>query len=223
MAPRQHTETRSTVQDGHGGDAATLVRETVPIEPDGLHGDQSSLIRETPAGRPPKTRVGSVVRISFGLIWLTDAWLKWLPAFQHGLPDVLHDGGTNQPAWLMPWFHFNQAVVAINPTAWALGIALVETVIGLFLIFGLARKLTYIFGALWSVGIWATAEGFGHPNPGMPWTDIGTAIMYTFIFLVLLALDAQAGKVETGTRRDSLDSAIERRRPGWRTIAEMRR
>ena len=184
---------------------------------------QADLMRETVPAQKPPARLGSVVRVSFGIIWLIDAYFKWQPAFQHGISDVMRDGAKNQPTWLMPWFHFHLSLVAANPAAWALGSAVIETVIGILLILGLARKLTYVAGAIWSLLIWATAEGFGHPNPGMPWTDIGTAILYTFVFLMLLAFDAEAGRAQTGTRPYSFDAVLERRLPGWRHIAEMRR
>jgi hypothetical protein len=98
-----------------------------------------------------------------------------------------------------------------------------ETALGLLPIVGLVRKLTYLAGIVWSLLIRATAEGFGRPNPGMPWTDIGTAIMYAFVFLILLRLDAEAGRSQGGTRPYSLDAAVERRIPRWRDIAEIRR
>jgi nitrite reductase (NO-forming) len=65
------------------------------------------------------------------------------------------------------------------------------------------RKISYALGALWSLLIWATAEGFGHSD-NVP-TDMGTAIIYAVVFLALLALDVRAG-----TRALSVDAVIER-------------
>ena len=105
----------------------------------------------------------------------------------------------------------------MHPTAWAYGIALAETGIAFALLLGLARKLTYIGGAIYSLTIWSAAEGLGRTS-GVA-TDIGTAIIYALLFLALVALDAR-GK---GTRPYSLDAVIERRLPWWRRLAEVRR
>jgi nitrite reductase (NO-forming) len=118
----------------------------------------------------------------------------------------------------MPWFNFNRAIVAIGPTAWAYGIALAETGIALAVLLGFARKLTYVGGAVWSLLVWATAEGFGRAGSGEVATDIGTAIVYAVVFLALLAAD-QCER----TRPYSLDAVIERRLPRWRSVAEVRR
>lgn len=91
-----------------------------------------------------------------------------------------------------------------------------ETVLAIALIFGIARKLTYIGGALWSLAIWSTAEGFGRTPDGVA-TDIGAAVIYAVVFLALLAFDARS----RGTRPYSLDALIESRLPAWRRIAEI--
>jgi nitrite reductase (NO-forming) len=157
------------------------------------------------------------VRILFGLIWAVDAYFKWQPSFVHHLQDVISGGAQGQPGFLQPWFDFAKGLVAVNPTIWAYSIALAETGIALALILGVARKLTYVGGALYSLLIWATAEGLGRTS-GIA-TDIGTAIIYAVVFLALLALDVR-GK---GTRPHSLDALIERRVPWWRRLAEVRR
>jgi nitrite reductase (NO-forming) len=161
--------------------------------------------------------LGSAVRVAFGLIWLVDAYFKWQPSFLSGLLDVMHDGAMGQPGWLMPWFSLNRALIAVQPTIWAYGIALVETVIALAVLLGFARKVTYVGGAVWSLLIWATAEGFGRTASGVA-TDIGTAIVYSMVFMALLAAD-QCER----TRPYSLDAVVERRLPWWRRVAEVRR
>jgi len=76
-----------------------------------------------------------------------------------------------QPGWLTPWFSFVHAVIAVQPRLWAYGIAVVETGIAAALIVGFARKVTYVGGAVWSLLIWVTAEGFGRSRPGEIATD----------------------------------------------------
>ena len=86
------------------------------------------------------------------------------------------------------------------------------------LVLGFARKVTYMGGAIWSLLIWATAEGLGRTRPGEIATDIGTAIIYAVVFLALLAADRCYA-----TRPYSLDALIERHLPWWRRIAEVGR
>src|SRR5712692_11706858 len=46
------------------------------------------------------------LRIGFGVIWLIDAVLKWLPGFRSGYMSMLMGQAQGQPHWLMPWFNF---------------------------------------------------------------------------------------------------------------------
>lgn len=95
--------------------------------------------------------------------------------------------------------------------------AVIETLIAAALIFGFARKSTYIAAAVFSLLIWSTAEGFGGPyTPGA--TDIGTSIIYVLVFLSLIALSAY-----TGPPRYSVDRWMEQHVSWWWKIAEMRR
>jgi nitrite reductase (NO-forming) len=161
-------------------------------------------------------RSTSAVRVIFGFIWLVDAYYKWQPAFRNGFVGLIHDAAKGQPSWLGPWFKLWQSVFALQPTLFAYGIAIAETLLALALLTGFARKLTYSLGAAWSIMIWTTAEGFGKPS-GVQ-TDIGTAIIYAVVFLALLALDARFG-----TRALSVDALLEKRIPWWSKLAEVRR
>src|SRR5919199_577526 len=114
-----------------------------------------------------------IAPVLFGLIWLVDAYLKWQPGFQNHFLDIMSDGAKDQPGWLMPWFDFWHATVAPYAHFCALCAALTESFLAFALIVGFARKVTYILGALWSLGIWAVPEGFGHEDMAMS-TDIGT-------------------------------------------------
>lgn len=203
-------------QDGHRSYGMRIVRESIPTR---VLSDRRATadVVEEPIPVSASWPLGSAVRVAFGLIWLTDVYFKWQPSFLNGLQDVMHDGATGQPRWLMPWFNVTHAVIAIQPTLWAYGVALAETAIALAVLLGFARMVTYIGGAVWSLLIWATAEGFGRMSSGVA-TDIGAAIVYSVVFLALLAAD-QCER----TRPYSVDAVIERRLPWWRRVAEVRR
>ena len=46
------------------------------------------------------------LRITFGVIWLIDAIIKWLPGFRTTYMSGLVGEAQGQPGWLRPWFNF---------------------------------------------------------------------------------------------------------------------
>jgi nitrite reductase (NO-forming) len=160
-------------------------------------------------------RAKDAFRIAFGLIWLIDAGLKWEPAFRSGFTAMLKESAQGQPGWLHGWFHLWINMVAPNSGFFAYSTAVIETLVAVAVLVGFARKFTYISAALFSVLIWATAEGFGGPYSSSS-TDIGTAVIYAVVFMGLLALD-----YETGPSRFSVDSLIEQHVSWWHRIAEI--
>ena len=132
------------------------------------------------------------LRIAFGIIWLIDATLKWLPGFRSSYMSVIMGEAQGQPGWLRPWFNF--WIRFQHPDAMLLAYlaAVIETLIALALIAGFARKLTYLSAIAFSLLIWGTAEGFGGPYTSGA-SDIGTAIIYAVVFAALLALSYYAG------------------------------
>jgi nitrite reductase (NO-forming) len=70
---------------------------------------------------------------------------------------------------------------------------------------------------LFSLLIWATAEGFGGPYTSGS-SDIGTGIIYAVVFAGLLALSYYAGPA-----RYSADYYLEKKISWWWRVAEMRR
>jgi nitrite reductase (NO-forming) len=157
------------------------------------------------------------LRIAFGVIWLIDATLKWLPGFKDSYMSTIMGIRDGQPQGLRWWFDFwiNLQHPAVT-FFWAL-VAATETLIALALIFGFARKLTYVAAIVFSLLIWATVEGFGGPYTSGA-SDIGTAIIYAVVFLGLLALNYYAGP-----SRLSVDYYLERRISWWWKVAEMRK
>jgi nitrite reductase (NO-forming) len=154
-------------------------------------------------------------RIAFGLIWLIDAGFKWQSGFAQGFKDMVNGAGQGQPGWLHWFYAFTHDVFTPHPYVWAYAIAALETLIGLALVFGFARKTTYILTAITGLGIWAVAEGFGGPYSSGS-TDIGAAVMYAVVALGLLALNYEAGP-----SRFSVDYYIEQRVSWWHRIAEV--
>jgi uncharacterized membrane protein YphA (DoxX/SURF4 family) len=157
------------------------------------------------------------LRIGFGLIWAIDATLKWLPGFRNSFGQTMNGLADGQPAWLRPWFDLWGGMGHTEALMFAYLIAVTETAIALAVIFGFARKITYIVAAGYSLMLWAVAEGFGGPYQSGA-TDIGTGVIYAVVFLGLLVLSAY-----TGPDPHSVDYHLEQRIPWWWRIAEMRR
>lgn len=129
-------------------------------------------------------RVVTGLRVSTGVAWGIDAYLKWQPAFFNHVLSYMLRGSAEQPEWLGPWFHFWIWVVAADPRMVAWSTAVAETAVAISLIAGCGRFLGYGVGGALSVGIWVTAEGFGGPyRAGV--TDIGCSILYAFLMLVV--------------------------------------
>ena len=131
----------------------------------------------------------ALVRIGFGLIWAIDAFYKWRPAFLSGFSDQFRTQGA--PAAILPWLNFWKNLLTPHATFFAVCTALLETLIAACLILGLGRRAIYAVGAVFSLLIWAVPETFGRIwQSGQ--TDLGTSIIYAFIFIALLVVDAGA-------------------------------
>jgi len=157
----------------------------------------------------------SAVRITFGIVWLIDASLKWLPGFRSSFAEQIQAAADGQPAWLHGWFAFWINVLEPRAGMFAMLVAVIETGIALSLILGFARKTTYVLAIGFSVLIWATAEGFGGPYASGA-SDIGTAVIYAVVFLALLVIEANAEP-----SRYTIDAWLERRWPSWSRVAEV--
>lgn len=160
-----------------------------------------------PAGRDPPAR--------FGVVWAIEAYLKWQPSFIRDYAKNVADGAAGQPSWLRPWFRFWRHLVNVDPHLLAYTTAVIESLIAAGLVFGVARRVVYIGGIVWSIAVWTIPEGFGGSFLSGA-TDIGTAIMYVLVFAMLYSLET----LPTATGAWSIDRLIERRMPSWRLIAE---
>jgi uncharacterized membrane protein YphA (DoxX/SURF4 family) len=178
-----------------------------------MSGLQNTTTVRDPAARWPR----AAIRIVFGIVWLLDAALKWLPGFRTTYEAGVTYGGQGQPGWLQPWFRFWVDMQRPNITVFVYLIAVTETVLGLALVIGFARKLTYLGGLAFSLLVWGVAEGFGGPYASGS-VDIGSAIIYAVVFAALLGLDYYLGP-------DTLaaDYRIEQRIGWWHRVAEVAR
>src|SRR5665213_1266744 len=86
----------------------------------------------------------AIFRIVFGIIWAIDATFKWLPAFRNGFLDQITSASQGQPSWLNGWFNFWIKLLSHNPNLFAIVVAVTESLIALALIFGFARRATYL-------------------------------------------------------------------------------
>jgi nitrite reductase (NO-forming) len=170
--------------------------------------------RETGPSAPVPTWPKSAVRIAFGFVWAIDAVFKWKLGFHKEFVDLVKKSGEGQPSWLNWWFKFWTDTISPHPHVWACSIAAIETLVALCLIFGFARKVTYIVSAFTALVVWAIAEGFGGPYTSSS-TDVGAAVIYAFVSAALLVMSLQCGP-----SRLSVDYHIEQRVSWWHWLAE---
>ncbi len=154
----------------------------------------------------------SFIRIVLGIVWLIDGYLKFSPGLVDSFPALIKSEG--QPSWLQPWFNFWSSVTAANAAPFVYSIGALEVALGMALVFGFMRKIAYLGGMVLSLLIWAIPEGFGGPY-GPASTDIGTGVIYSFLFLSLNIINTISGP-----SKYSLDFLLERKIPFWRRIAE---
>src|SRR6059036_126390 len=114
------------------------------------------------------------------------------PGFADSLAQMISDAGQGQPSWLQPWFGFWSQTVSANPGFFVTTIGVLELALGFGLLLGFMRKVAYTAGILLSLIIWSVPEGFGGPY-GPSSTDIGTGIIYAFVFLLLMIINAVFG------------------------------
>jgi nitrite reductase (NO-forming) len=156
----------------------------------------------------------AALRIAFGIIWAVGAAFTWTSQFAANYVGYLHNASQGQPAWSAWWFDMWIALVTPHPMLFVWLTRIAETLLAIALLLGIARKTTYALGALFSLLIWATAEGFGGPYT-VGATNMGTALTYVLVFLLLIGINYRAG-----TSPYSVDFLIERRWPDWSRVAE---
>ena len=157
---------------------------------------------------------GAALRVGFGVVWAVGAALTWSPDFAVHYVGYLHNAAQGQPDWLAGWFAMWIGLVTPHAVLFTWLTRIIETTIALALLTGFARKVLYVCGALFSLLVWSTAEGFGGPYT-VGANNMGTAISYVLIFVGLIAINTRGGPSPY-----SLDYYIEKRWPRWRRFAE---
>lgn len=150
-----------------------------------LAGGRGGILAADPTGRLHRA---AAVRIGFGLVWAIDASFKWLPGFVHGqtVTQELGAGSSVHTPVIHQWIQLWHSIAASSPGAFAVGTAVIETLIALGLVLGAFSNLVFVGSALYSLGIWSSAEAFGLPwnTPGI--TDVGPSVAYIFASLALM-------------------------------------
>jgi thiosulfate dehydrogenase [quinone] large subunit len=130
----------------------------------------------------------AIIRLIFGAVWAIDAFFKFDPTVYNNILSLIKDAGSGQPSWLSPWFNFWYGVVGFNQSAAGTALIVIESLIALLLLLGVARRLTYVAASVFCFLIWSVGEGFGGPyGPGS--TDIGASVIYIFVFALLFIID----------------------------------
>jgi len=160
--------------------------------------------------------IGRLVEILFGIVWGIDGFLKLQPSFAQNFSQLIANSASGQPHWLSGWFSFWAGATSANLGFFALMIAVLEISLFVSLTFGFLRKLAYGGGLVFSLMVWSIPEGFGGPY-GPSSTDIGTAIIYAIVFLLLIVISATYG-----TNKYTIDNYIEKRLKWWKMLAEVK-
>ena len=169
---------------------------------------------QLPASEAWPPVASAALRVAFGIIWAVGAVLTYSPDFAVHYVGYLHNAAQGQPAWSAWWFNGWITIVTPHVTLFVWLTRIVESALAIALLVGFARKTVYVLGALFSLLVWSTAEGFGGPYT-VGATNMGAAITYVLIFIALIGINARGGRSPY-----SVDYFIEKRWPGWRRVAE---
>lgn len=154
-------------------------------------------------------------RYFFGFLWAWDALFKWHPYFVNHFIGYLVDAQQDQPAWLVSYLQvWIDLIRGIDPTLFGVLAALTEASIAWSLLSGRLMRYFLPVGAAFSLMVWSTAERFGGPYgngvTGMPGNMFGNAIIYFFIFVLLMVLyrwPRRAGLMEASITSSESDAA----------------
>jgi thiosulfate dehydrogenase [quinone] large subunit len=165
-----------------------------------------------------KNVLAIIIRVLFGFTWIFDGLLETQAGVTPQVLSLLYELNTDgQPSWLTPWFNFWSPLVMHHAALMLRMLIFSETIIGVALVLGVARKIVYYFGIPYSILLWGLS-GFG--GPYTPYSsDIGAPVIYAFVFLALIGLEQ--GHRQTVSHIFSFDALIERRLKSWSRLAEL--
>lgn len=134
----------------------------------------------------------TILRMTFGVVWLIDAFFKWQPGFRASFTAMIQGMVSSQPGIVKPWFQLWALLATHTGQLFPDLTAVTETAIGIALILGLVRRPVYVIGAMYALFVWAVGEGFGGPYALGISTDVGAALIYVFVFAGLFILDSRS-------------------------------
>jgi hypothetical protein len=161
--------------------------------------------------RSPGSRV-TALRLAVGTILAVDATLQFLPGASPQVAYLLVVGAGQDQASLAWWYSYWAGVIAQDPGFWWYGTGVLTASLATCLILGVARRIAYVVGFAFGLGLWAIPNGFGGPFVA-PNTDVGGGLLYALLFLILLQADSVSGPA-----RLVGDGFLEHRWPRWRLI-----
>ncbi len=156
----------------------------------------------------------AALRVAFGIIWVVNAGFTWTSQFANHYVGYLHNAAQGQPAWSAFWFDAWIAVVTPHAGLFVWLTRIITTLLAAALMLGIARKSVYFAGALFSLLVWSTAEGFGGPYV-VGAANMGAGIVYVLVFIALITINSHFGPSPY-----SVDYYLEKRWPWWRRVAE---
>ncbi|MCW1291946.1 MAG: hypothetical protein QW213_07160 [Thermoproteota archaeon] len=132
-----------------------------------------------------KDYLPSIVRIIFGVVFLSDALLKYLFYSPLLIKENLLAALFAPWGFVYPWVYF-WTILVTNNIFFVVSLAMiVESLIGIGLILGIFKKLTYYGGIVFSLSLWMTAAQFGGPYVDGT-LNIGSSIFYVLLFSMLI-------------------------------------
>ena len=138
--------------------------------------------------RPTATQkdLFGLIRIAFGVIWVINVLLQARSAYLNHFLSYFTPRVAGQPAFIQHYLQWMISLItAIGPKWVALATVVLDTLIALSLLTGVAGRLFAGIGALYCLWLWTTVGGWGGPYTAGA-TDPGTAIVYVLVFICIL-------------------------------------
>jgi hypothetical protein len=128
----------------------------------------------------------ALLRITLGAVWALNAWLQARGPRPALIMQTLADNAAAATGWVHNLIETAMNVITwVGPTKTAVLMVILDGLIALSLMSGVAVRLFAWIGIIYSCALWAVFESFGGPyGPGT--TDPGAGIAYAIAFLFVL-------------------------------------